>query len=140
MSGVDDERALVRQWRKLLALHANTVCSLDRELQPFGLGASNFEVLETLVEHDSGDGRGLYVHELSDLVHVSQSALSRLVSRLERAGLVTRRMCDTDRRRVRVMLTDTGRERHGQAQPVQRAVLQQRLAAQAADTSAPAAR
>jgi DNA-binding MarR family transcriptional regulator len=138
MTGVDDDRLLVRQWREILALHACTVCSLDRELQPFGLGASDFEVLDTLVENDSGDGRGLYVHELADLVHLSQSALSRLVARLERDGLVTRKMCSTDRRRVRVILTDAGRDRHGQALPAQRVVLQQRLAPKAAQSTPPA--
>ena len=132
MTGVDDEQVLVRQWRELLALHASTVCSLDRELQPFGLGASDFEVLDTLVEHDTGDDRGLYVHELTDLGHFSQSALSRLVTRLERDALVTRKICSTDRRRVRVILTDAGRDRHGEALPVQRAVLRKGLTAKPA--------
>lgn len=129
MTVVNDEHSLVRRWREILALHATTVISLDQELKPFGLGASDFEVLDILIQSDSGDGRGLYVHQMADLFHLSQSALSRLVARLERDGLVTRKMCDTDRRRVRVMLTDAGRDRHGEALPVQRGVLRKRLAA-----------
>jgi DNA-binding MarR family transcriptional regulator len=137
MTGVNDEQLLVRQWRELLALHTRTVCSLDRELQRFGLGASDFEVLDVLVQSDSGDDRGLYVHELADLVHLSQSAVSRLVARLTRDALVTRKECSTDRRRVRVILTHAGRERHGEARPVQLAVLRQRLG-ETADSTPPA--
>jgi DNA-binding MarR family transcriptional regulator len=60
-------------------------------------------------------------------VHLSQSALSRLVGRLEKDGLVSRGICAEDRRGVRVSLTDAGRERHAEARPVQRAVLQRML-------------
>ncbi|MEV0636565.1 MarR family transcriptional regulator [Streptomyces sp. NPDC050619] len=136
MTGVNDEQLLVRQWRELLALHAYTVGSLDRELQRFGLGASDFEVLDVLVQSDSGDDRGLYVHELADLVHLSQSAVSRLVARLTRDALVTRKECSTDRRRVRVILTNAGRERHGEARPVQLAILRQKLGEAASTTPA----
>lgn len=118
----------MRQWRELLALHAHTFSSLDRELQRFGLGASDFEVLDVLTQNDSGDDRGLYVHELAGLVHLSQSAVSRLVARLARDGLITRKECSTDRRRVRVILTAVGRARHREALPVQLTVLQQQLA------------
>jgi DNA-binding MarR family transcriptional regulator len=92
-------------------------------------------VLDVLVQSDSGDDRGLYVHELADLVHLSQSAVSRLVARLTRDGLVTRKECSTDRRRVRVILTNAGRERHGDARPVQLAVLRQRLGETAESTT-----
>jgi DNA-binding MarR family transcriptional regulator len=128
MAGVRDERALVEQWREVLALHARTTCELDRELHPLGLGASDFEVLDVLAEGGPGDERSLRVQELADRVHLSQSALSRLVGRLEREGLVTRGICMEDRRGVRVGLTGAGRARHTEARPVQRAVLERTLA------------
>ncbi|MGK5630090.1 MarR family winged helix-turn-helix transcriptional regulator [Streptomyces sp. URMC 123] len=128
MAAKKAERALVEQWRDILAVHAHTVCELDRELHPHGLGASDFEVLDVLAEGGAPDGGCAYrVQELADRVHLSQSALSRLVARLEKDGLVTRGMCSEDRRGVRVALTDAGRARHAEVLPVQRAVLARML-------------
>jgi DNA-binding MarR family transcriptional regulator len=56
-------------------------------------------------------------------VHLSQSALSRVVARLESRGLVVRCMCPDGRRRVFVDLTDDGRSRYGAARPTHRRVL-----------------
>jgi DNA-binding MarR family transcriptional regulator len=130
MTGVrtETEHALVEQWREVLALHARTACELDRELHQHGLGASDFEVLDILAEGSPDDGGCTFrVQELADRVHLSQSALSRLVGRLEKDGLVRRDICAEDRRGVRVALTGAGRERHAEARPVQRAVLQRML-------------
>ncbi|PKW06154.1 DNA-binding transcriptional regulator, MarR family [Streptomyces sp. 1222.5] len=122
------EQALAEQWRDILALHARTQCELDRELHGHGLCASDFEVLDLLAEGSSADGGCAYrVQEISDRVHLSQSALSRLVGRLEKDGLVERAMCAEDRRGVRVMLTEKGRALHGEVRPVQRAVLARML-------------
>ncbi|MFD6418540.1 MarR family winged helix-turn-helix transcriptional regulator [Streptomyces sp. NPDC060194] len=124
-----DGPVLVAQWREILARHARTMCELDRELQQHGLGASDFEVLDVLAENASDDGRHAYrVQDIAARVHLSQSALSRLISRLERDGLVGRGMCSEDRRGVRVVLTDRGRAVHAAALPMQRAVLARTLA------------
>ena len=61
--------------------------------------------------------------ELAESVHLSQSALSRMIGRLEQHGLVERSLCDNDRRGIYVCLTDAGRRRHAEALPTQRAVL-----------------
>jgi DNA-binding MarR family transcriptional regulator len=117
------ERAVVTQWRDVLACHAAVSSALERELgEKHGLGASEFEVLERLAEAPS-DCEGMRVQELADDVHLSQSALSRLVGRLESAGLVTRKICVEDRRGIWVHLTDTGRQRYRAARPTHRAVL-----------------
>ncbi|MBY8341551.1 MarR family transcriptional regulator [Streptomyces spinosirectus] len=117
------EQALVEQWRDILALHARTQCELDRELHQHGLCASDFEVLDVL----SGDSCAYRVQEISERVHLSQSALSRLIARLEKDGLVERTMCSEDRRGVRVALTRRGRTVHREVLPVQRAVLTRML-------------
>lgn len=130
------ERALVEQWRDVLALHARTMCELDRALHPHGLGASDFEVLDVLAEGAAEDGGCAYrVQELASRVHLSQSALSRLIARLEKDGLVTRGMCSEDRRGVRVALSDAGRARHAEAQPLQRAVLSRMLTGEPGSTT-----
>ncbi|MEW2044077.1 MarR family transcriptional regulator [Streptomyces sp. NPDC005476] len=126
--GTAAEEALVEQWRDMLALHARTQCELDRALHRHGLCGSDFEVLDVLAESPAPDGSCSYrVQEIAERVHLSQSALSRLVTRLEKDGLVERGMCAEDRRGVRVALTGKGRALHGDVRPVQRAVLSRML-------------
>ncbi|MBK3576335.1 MarR family transcriptional regulator [Streptomyces sp. MBT65] len=123
MAAKKAEQALVDQWREMLALHARTQCELDRALHRHGLCGSDFEVLDVL----SGESCAFRVQEISERVHLSQSALSRLIARLEKDGLVERGMCAEDRRGVRVTLTDKGRTLHGEVLPLQRAVLTKML-------------
>jgi DNA-binding MarR family transcriptional regulator len=65
--------------------------------------------------------------ELAGEVHLSQSALSRVIARLEKAGLVERTMCVEDRRGIFVKLTPAGAERHAAAQATHRQVLADHL-------------
>lgn len=128
MAGNKSERVLVDEWRDILALHARTLCELDRALHRHGLGASDFEVLDVLAEGAAEDGGAAYrVQEIASRVHLSQSALSRLIARLEKDELVCRGMCSEDRRGVRVTLTDKGRAVHAEARPLQRSVLSRML-------------
>ncbi|MEU6772493.1 MarR family transcriptional regulator [Streptomyces sp. NPDC046759] len=122
------DQALAEQWREILALHARTQCELDRALHGHGLCASDFEVLDLLAEEAADGGCARRVQEISERVHLSQSALSRLIGRLEKDGLVERAMCAEDRRGVRVALTAKGCALHGEVRPVQRAVLTRMLA------------
>ncbi|WP_326820054.1 MarR family transcriptional regulator [Streptosporangium sp. NBC_01639] len=117
---MSDEYA-VRAWRDVLAKHATAACVLERELsERHELGMSEFEVLERMVE---GGQERYRVQEVADAVHLSQSACSRLIARLEKTGLVCRGMCESDRRGVFVLITDEGRARHAEALPTHRAVL-----------------
>ncbi|MFH8392005.1 MarR family winged helix-turn-helix transcriptional regulator [Streptomyces sp. NPDC018036] len=128
MAAEHAERGLVDRWRDILTVHARTLCELDRALHPHGLGASDFEVLDLLASGTAADGGPSFrVQEISERVHLSQSALSRLIGRLEKDGLVTRGMCAEDRRGVRVRVTPEGRELHGDVLPLQRAVLARML-------------
>jgi DNA-binding MarR family transcriptional regulator len=95
-------------WRGLLRVHAALIGQLDRELvQAHGLPLRAYEVLLHL--EDAPGGR-LRMSELAESVLLSQSGLTRLVDRLERAGLVERRPCDDDGRGLWAVLTPTGRE------------------------------
>ena len=121
--GTSNEQLLVAEWRGLLERHARTTASLERRLQhDHGLGVSEYEVLERLA--GTKDAR---MQELADAVHLSQSALSRVVARLEADGLVMRGMCPEDRRGIKACLTDTGRERYEAARPTHREVLAETL-------------
>ena len=120
-----DDTALVSAWHELLERHARATSSLERRLQhEHGLGVSEYEVLERLAGSSDGKSR---MQELADAVHLSQSALSRVVARLEIDGLVLRDMCSEDRRGIFARVTDSGRERYEAARPTHREVLAETL-------------
>lgn len=123
--GMSAETELVEVWRELLERHARTTSALERRLQhEHGLGVSEYEVLDRLATSGKDDCR---MQELADAVHLSQSALSRVVARLETDGLVTRGMCPEDRRGIMACLTPDGRERYEAARPTHREVLAETL-------------
>jgi len=118
---------VVTAWREMAACHAAACAALERELgERHGLGVRDFEVLERLAE---SDGRKFRAQDLAEAVHLSQSALSRLVDRLARHGLVERCGCDVDRRGIYVVLTEAGERRHAEAVPTHRGVLARHLPA-----------
>jgi DNA-binding MarR family transcriptional regulator len=117
---------LLDQWRELEAVHARVREALERALQrKHQLSLSEYEVLRRLSESDAAKGRR--IQELADEVSLSQSALSRLVSRLEEAGYVTRATCDYDRRGTFACVTAAGRKAQREADPTHRAVLAETL-------------
>jgi DNA-binding MarR family transcriptional regulator len=120
-----DDAELVATWRALLDRHARTMGALERALhEEQRLGVSEFEVLERLSEPDDDQRR---MQELAQSVHLSQSALSRVVGRLEEEGLVSRGICAEDRRGIYACLTDAGRARYEAARPTHRRVLRETL-------------
>lgn len=113
---------LAASWHELMGRYNQLTCRLDRELRAaHDLSSSEFEVLQQL-QGSAADGT-LKMADLADRVHLSQSALSRLVSRLEADGLVKRDMCADDRRSVFTAITPEGRKRFKAARPTQRAIL-----------------
>jgi DNA-binding MarR family transcriptional regulator len=119
--GEDDE--LARAWHELMNRYHRVSCVLDRALQAeHGITGSEFAVLEQLAE---ARDCSLRLHELGEHTHVTQSALSRLVARLESDGFVERAMCVEDRRSVFARLTPAGRELYRKARPTHRAVLRE---------------
>jgi DNA-binding MarR family transcriptional regulator len=110
---VDLDAREVAAWRGLLRSHAALVRELDRELEAaHGLPLNEYEVLFLLAR--APDGR-LRMSELADQVLLSQSGLTRLADRLERAGFVVRVRCAEDRRGLFAQITDEGRSRFANA-------------------------
>lgn len=112
------------KWSEILRLYHTTSCELENELQAgHGLGLSEFEVLAILsrsCEQTEGKAR---MKDIEAETYLSQSALSRTVTRLEQDGLVKRATCDFDRRANFLMLTPAGRERLEAANPVHQDIL-----------------
>jgi DNA-binding MarR family transcriptional regulator len=115
--------APVGEWRELLDRHARVSCALEKALhEQHGIGLSEFEILDRLVDANCGKYR---MTDLAQEIHLSQSALSRAVARLEEDGLVQRSMCSDDRRAIFVCLSGDGALRHRAALPTHREVLRQ---------------
>jgi DNA-binding MarR family transcriptional regulator len=117
-----DDDDLARAWQELSNRYHRVSCVLDRVLQTeHGISGSEFAVLEQLAT--ARPDCALKLHELGEHTHVTQSALSRLVARLEADGLVERAMCVEDRRSVFARLTPAGLELYRKARPTHRSVL-----------------
>ncbi|MEU5693693.1 MarR family transcriptional regulator [Actinosynnema sp. NPDC020468] len=96
-------------WRSFLRAHARLTRILEAELiaeQRLSLAA--YDVLVQLAE---APHHRLRMTELADAVLLSRSGVTRLVDRLERAGLVLRERADGDGRGVVAVLTQQGVDR-----------------------------
>jgi DNA-binding MarR family transcriptional regulator len=101
---IDAEQAAV--WRAFLRAHALMLRQIGEDLDTAGLPPfAWYDVLWTLYEADE---HHLQPSELADHVVLSRSGLSRMIDRIEEAGLVERRACPGDRRAIHVVLTDEG--------------------------------
>jgi DNA-binding MarR family transcriptional regulator len=122
-----DTAALRAAWRDLMSTYARASEALDAALQrDHRLSLTEFEVLQRLSESAEGHRR---MQELAQEIHLSPSALSRLVARLEKAGLAFREICEDDRRGIYATLTAAGRAAHERAEPTHREVLAATLSA-----------
>ncbi len=93
-------------WRAFLEAHSHTTELLAKELRDEqDLPLAWYDVLVQLHE---ADGYRLRMQELADRVLLSKSGLTRLIDRMERAGLVSRTACPDDRRGTFAELTPHG--------------------------------
>ncbi|WP_163549789.1 MarR family winged helix-turn-helix transcriptional regulator [Candidatus Frankia nodulisporulans] len=99
----------MRAWRSLLQAHAHVSRVLEAELErAHDLPLASYDVLVQLSEAPEHE---LRMSELADAVLLSRSGLTRLVDRLAREGLVTRRSCPSDARGTLAVLTPQGLDR-----------------------------
>ena len=92
-------------WRAYLLGSALLQERIEADLRPFGLDRAEYEILVVLSEVDD---QRLRMAELADAVHQSRSRLTHTISRMEKAKLVKRTNCPTDRRGVWAELTAEG--------------------------------
>lgn len=101
----------MRQIRKQLSEIVLLLEERDQgALRPFGLSLMAFRVLQRL-----SVGQGMRLVDLARRLLVDSSTITRMIDRLEQAGLVARMADPTDRRAQRAVLTSAGRERYQQA-------------------------
>ena len=110
------------QWRVFLETAMAVIDILDSELQAErGISLAWYDALVHL--EDAPEGLGMT--ELANRILFSKSGLTRVIDRMEAAGLVRRERPPEDRRVVRVLLTPTGFETLNAARAVHRRGIQE---------------
>ena len=121
----DAEEARAQGWRTLAALHARLESRIERAVQAeHKLGVSEYGVLDLLSRQD---GWHMRMQQLSCAVVLSQSAITRLVGRLEKQGYLARYLCEDDRRGIYTEVTDAGRALLARARPTHDRALREAL-------------
>jgi DNA-binding MarR family transcriptional regulator len=100
-------------WRGVLFASSRVLRAAEPDLiARAGFPLTWLDILAQL--YDAADD-GLRMQELEERSLFTRSGLTRLVDRIEAAGLVRREPVPGDRRGVRVVLTAEGRRRHDEA-------------------------
>src|SRR3954452_12261496 len=121
---------LLDRWNELEAEHARVREALEHRLQrEHRLSLTEYEVLRRLSDSPEGHRR---IQELAEEIHLSQSALSRLVQRLEDDGYVSRHVGAHARRGVSACVPEAGRKAQAEARPTHVSVLADALGEPAA--------
>src|SRR5450631_4488098 len=102
----------LRSWRLFFESAMALVDVLDEELQrEAGISTRWYDVLIHLEESPEG----IPMNELAERILYSKSGFTRVVDRMEEAGLVRRVRPPHDRRSILVVLTDAGTKKLDQA-------------------------
>jgi DNA-binding MarR family transcriptional regulator len=105
----------VSAWAGLLRTHAAVLPKVERALAPTGLPLTWYDVLLVV---NAAPGRRLRMTELGQQAVVSRERVSRVVTELERAGLVAREANPDDKRSFFTVITPEGRRRLRASAPV----------------------
>ena len=113
-------------WRGVLFAHGKVIREIENYLQfEHDLALSWFDVLSRLF---SAPDNRLRMSELSGTALFTRSGLTRLVDRIEEAGMVRRERIAGDRRGVSVVLTLTGQKKFEAAFEGHKASIEQAFA------------
>ena len=101
------DQGRVAAWRALITANARVLEKIERALANAGLPPLGW--YDVLLELSGAPGGRLRMHELARAVVLSRSGLTRLVDRLEGAGLLGREPDPTDRRGSYTAISEGGR-------------------------------
>ncbi|MFE4535564.1 MarR family winged helix-turn-helix transcriptional regulator [Streptomyces scopuliridis] len=119
---------LAQRWCALSLLHGRIEGHIERALQAgHGLSVREYSLLDVLSRQHDGEGGHLQMKQVADAVVLSQSATTRLVSRLEDRGLLARYLCPTDRRGIYTNVSEAGLRLLTEARPTNDAALREAL-------------
>ncbi|MFD7898124.1 MarR family winged helix-turn-helix transcriptional regulator [Streptomyces sp. NPDC059568] len=119
---------LAQGWCALSVLHDRIEGHIERALQAgHGLSLREYSLLDVLSRQHDGEGGHLQMKQVADAVVLSQSATTRLVTRLEDRGLLTRYLCPTDRRGIYTNVSEAGLRLVTEARPTNDKALREAL-------------
>jgi DNA-binding MarR family transcriptional regulator len=114
-------------WRLFITAHAILIDTIDGELARAGCVPLHW--YDVLIELYEAPERRLRMSELARKVVLSKSGLTRLVDKLENAGLLHRAAAESDGRGAFAVITDAGIAALRQAWPVYADGIQSHFAA-----------
>ncbi|MEV7422335.1 MULTISPECIES: MarR family winged helix-turn-helix transcriptional regulator [unclassified Streptomyces] len=119
---------LAQGWCALSLLHSRIEGHIERALQSgHDLSVREYSLLDVLSRQHDGEGGHLQMKQVADAVVLSQSATTRLVTRLEDRGLLVRYLCPTDRRGIYTNVSEEGLELLARARPTNDGALREAL-------------
>ena len=122
-------QTLAEGWPALTLLHERVQATLERMLvASHGLSVREFSLLDLLSQQHRGEGGHLPMGHVARAVVLSQSAATRLVTRLEDRELLSRCLCPTDKRGIYTNVTPAGFALLNEARITYRTALDQALA------------
>lgn len=104
----EPSKTLVRAWARLLKAHTRALGTVEGALKEAGLPPLAW--YDLLLELDRVGDAGMRPYELERELLLPQYGLSRLLDRMEAAGYLERRPCDSDGRGSTVHITRAGRD------------------------------
>lgn len=120
-------------WQTVVRVQARVAARAEDALVEAGLPPLVWhDVLRTLQAAECG----IRMFEVADAIVMSRSGLTRLIDRLEQAGLVERRTCPSDRRGNFLAITDAGRETLVRMWAVYEAVIAEQFGGRVEDAAA----
>jgi DNA-binding MarR family transcriptional regulator len=128
----DDPR--ITTFGMLLEAHAAVVADVARDIE--GRSAHPLGWFEVLLRLARSPEHRLRMADLAAQVGLSTSGLTRLVDRIEAAGLVERQSCATDRRGAFAVLTPAGEDVLREALPGHLDCIQRRIVAPLGEANA----
>jgi DNA-binding MarR family transcriptional regulator len=128
------DQARASAWRGLITANALVLEKIERALAGAGLPPLGW--YDVLLELSGAPGGRLRMHELARAVVLSRSGLTRLVDRLERAGLLVREPDQADRRGSYAAITAEGKSVLRRMWPVYAAGIAEHFGSHLADEEA----
>jgi DNA-binding MarR family transcriptional regulator len=119
--------SLAAGWCTLSLLHGRIEARVEGALAVHDLSVREYSLLDVLSRQHNGEGGHLQMKQVTEAVVLSQSATTRLVTRLEDRGLLSRYLCPTDRRGIYTDVTDAGLALLEEARPTYLAALGEAL-------------
>src|SRR5215207_734092 len=126
--------AAIQAWARLVRVSGALLDAVEAELKAAGFPALGW--YDALLELDRAPEGRLRPFELERHMLLPQYSTSRLIDRLEKAGLVERRDCEIDGRGLHVAITQAGRDLRRRMWPAYGAAIERHVGSKIGCTDA----